>query len=108
MGIYIKTVLAAHSTVLHPPCSTLSSSPWLPVPSQLPSRCPMCTRRSLQSLMSMLRLLQSPMFIKRFLLSPTMVVNLQDMLDLPGLEAVLTILAREFLAGTEDWERIGS
>merc|ERR1711970_737033 len=98
MGIYIKTVLAAHSTVLHPPCSTLSSSPWLPVPSQLPSRCPMCTRRSLQSLMSM----------KRLLLSHTMVENLQDMLDLPGLVAVLTILAREFLAGTEDWERIRS
>ena len=48
------------------------------------------------------------MFIKRFLLSPTMVENLQDMLDLPGLVAVLTILAREFLAGTEDWERIRS
>merc|ERR1719317_1534920 len=48
------------------------------------------------------RSLQSPMFIKRFLLSPTMVENLQDMLDLPGLVVVLTILAREFLAGTEE------
>merc|ERR1711970_1003585 len=98
MGIYIKTVLAAHSTVLHPPCSTLSSSPWLPVPWQPPSRCPMCTRRSLQSLMSMWRSLQSH----------TMVENLQDMLDLPGVVPVLTILAREFLAGSEEWERIRS
>merc|ERR1711970_813392 len=59
----------------------MGSSPWLPVPSQLPSRFPMCIRRSLQS----------PMFIKRFLLSPTMVENLQDMLDLPGLEAVQSL-----------------
>merc|ERR1719312_1015939 len=56
----------------------------------------MCTRRSLQSLMS----------IKRFLQSPTMVENLQDMLDLPGLVVVLTILAREFLAGTEERRRL--
>jgi len=66
----------------------------------------MCTRRSLQSLMSMWRSLQSPMFMKRFLLSPTMVENLQDMLDLPGLVGVLTILAREFLAGSEERRRL--
>jgi len=65
----------------------------------------MCTRRSLQSLMSMWRSLQSPMFMKRFLLSPTMVENLQDMLDLPGLVPVLTILAREFLADSEEMRR---
>ena len=46
------------------------------------------------------------MFIKRFLLSPTMVENLQDMLDLPGLVVVLTILAREFLAGSEERRRL--
>ena len=46
------------------------------------------------------------MFIKRFLLSPTMVENLQDMLDLPGLVAVLTILAKGFLAGTEERRRL--
>merc|ERR1712058_221500 len=76
-------------------------SPWLPVPCQLLSRCPMCTRRSQLS----------PMFTKRSLPSPTMenlvdmLDNLLDMLDQPGLEVVLTILVREFLAGSKKWER---
>merc|ERR1712098_422846 len=76
-------------------------SPWLPVPCQLLSRCHMCTRRSPLS----------PMFTKRSLLSPTMenlldmLDNLLDMLDQPGLEVVLTILDRGFLAGSKDWER---
>merc|ERR1712243_189454 len=48
----------------------------------------------------------TPMFIKRFLLSPTMVENLQDMLDLLGLVVVLIILDREFLAGSEERRRL--
>ena len=37
-----------------------------------------------------------------------MVENLQDMLDLPGLVVVLTILAREFLAGNKEMRAVQS